>query len=38
VLVVEATGALIYGEMANPSAPVLWLNHDMVARQINKAG
>jgi hypothetical protein len=38
VLVVEATGALIYGEMANPSAPVLWLNHDVVARQINKAG
>ena len=38
VLVVEATGALIFGEMATPSAPVLWLNHDMVARQINKAG
>ncbi|WP_040300819.1 enoyl ACP reductase FabMG family protein [Agrobacterium albertimagni] len=38
VLVVEATGALIYGEMANPSAPVLWLNHDLVAQQINKAG
>ncbi len=38
VLVVEATGALIYGEMANPSAPVLWLNHDVVARQINSAG
>lgn len=38
VLVVEATGALIFGEVANPSAPVLWLNHDMVARQINSAG
>jgi hypothetical protein len=38
VLVVEATGALIFGEVAEPSAPVLWLNHDMVARQINKAG
>lgn len=38
VLVVEATGALIFGEMANPSAPVLWLNHDVVARQINSAG
>ncbi|KPF46822.1 hypothetical protein [Rhizobium sp. AAP43] len=37
VLVVEATGALIFGEVANPSAPVLWLNHDMVARQINSA-
>ncbi|MGL4199236.1 MAG: enoyl ACP reductase FabMG family protein [Allorhizobium sp.] len=38
VLVVEATGALIFGEVANPSAPVLWLNHDMVARQLNSAG
>ncbi len=38
VLVVEATGALIFGEVAAPSAPVLWLNHDMVARQINSAG
>ncbi len=38
VLVVEATGALIFGEVANPSAPVLWLNHDVVARQINAAG
>ncbi|MGQ2969348.1 MAG: enoyl ACP reductase FabMG family protein [Allorhizobium sp.] len=38
VLVVEATGALIFGEVADPSAPVLWLNHDMVARQINSAG
>jgi len=38
VLVVEATGALIFGEVADPSAPVLWLNHDMVARQINLAG
>jgi hypothetical protein len=38
VLVVEATGALIFGEVDNPSAPVLWLNHDVVARQINKAG
>lgn len=37
VLVVEATGALIFGEVANPSAPVLWLNHDVVARQINAA-
>lgn len=37
-LVVEATGALIFGEVANPSAPVLWLNHDVVARQINSAG
>jgi hypothetical protein len=38
VLVVEATGALIFGEVAKPSAPVLWLNHDVVARQINSAG
>ncbi|WP_188129490.1 hypothetical protein [Rhizobium sp. RU20A] len=36
-LVVEATGALIFGEVANPSGPVLWLNHDVVAKQINAA-
>ncbi len=29
--------ALISDEVANPSAPVLWLNHDMVARQIHSA-
>ena len=28
----------LMGAMANPSAPVLWLNHDVVARQINSAG
>lgn len=38
MLVVEATGTLIFGEVANPSAPVLWLNHDVVARTINEAG
>ncbi len=29
--------APIFGEVANPSARFLWLNHDMVARQINSA-
>ncbi len=34
-LVVEATGALIFHESAAPAGPVLWLNHDIVARQLN---
>jgi len=34
-LVVEATGALIFRESAAPAGPVLWLNHDIVARQLN---
>lgn len=34
-LVVEATGQLIFGESSDPSGPVLWLNHDVVARQLN---
>ncbi|WFR96105.1 enoyl ACP reductase FabMG family protein [Rhizobium tumorigenes] len=33
-LVVEATGKLIFGETSQPSGPVLWLNHDIVARQL----
>ncbi|MBZ5761132.1 hypothetical protein LAV84_13450 [Rhizobium sp. VS19-DR104.2] len=33
-LVVEATGKLIFGETSEPSGPVLWLNHDIVARQL----
>ncbi|WP_426130657.1 enoyl ACP reductase FabMG family protein [Pararhizobium sp. PWRC1-1] len=34
-LVVEATGQLIFGETSNPSGPVQWLNHDIVARRLN---
>ena len=37
-LVVEASGSLIFREMAKPLGPVLWLNHDIIARQINTAG
>lgn len=35
-LVLEATGPLIFNESAAPSGPVLWLNHDIVARQLNR--
>ncbi len=34
-LVVEATGQLIFAETSNPSGPVQWLNHDIVARRLN---
>ncbi len=34
-LVVEATGQLIFGETSDPSGPVQWLNHDIVARRLN---
>jgi hypothetical protein len=34
-LVLEGTGPLIFHEMSNPSAPVLWLNHDVIAKQLN---
>jgi len=34
-LVLEGTGPLMFHEMSNPSAPVLWLNHDIIARQLN---
>ncbi|KQY23768.1 enoyl-acyl carrier protein reductase FabMG [Rhizobium sp. Root482] len=34
-LVVEATGQLIFDESSEPSGPVLWLNHDIVARRLN---
>ncbi|WP_440026560.1 enoyl ACP reductase FabMG family protein [Chromobacterium amazonense] len=36
-LVIEASGALMFGEAAQPAAPVLWLNHDIIARQLNRA-
>ncbi len=34
-LVLEGTGQLIFGEAAAPRGPVLWLNHDIIARQLN---
>ena len=33
-LVLEATGPLIFFEMSAPEAPVFWLNHDIVAKQL----
>ena len=30
--VVDATGKLIFGSASNPDGPVLWLDHDVVAR------
>lgn len=36
-LVIEASGALMFNESAHPSGPVLWLNHDLIARQLNQA-
>ncbi|MDD2926125.1 hypothetical protein, partial [Rhodoferax sp.] len=35
-LVIEASGALMFGESSAPAAPVLWLNHDIIARQLNQ--
>ena len=34
-LVVQATGKLIFSASSQPSGPVLWLNHDIVARRLN---
>jgi hypothetical protein len=34
-LVLEGTGPLMFHESSNPSAPVLWLNHDVIAKQLN---
>ncbi|MDI7863500.1 hypothetical protein MRS76_16210 [Rhizobiaceae bacterium n13] len=34
-LVVEATGQLIFGASSEPSGPIQWLNHDIVARRLN---
>ncbi len=34
-LVLEGTGPLMFHEMSAPSAPVLWLNHDIIAKQLN---
>jgi hypothetical protein len=34
-LVLEGTGPLMFHEMSGPTAPVLWLNHDIIAKQLN---
>lgn len=34
-LVIEATGPLIFRECSAPTGPVLWLNHDIIAQQLN---
>lgn len=36
-LVVESTGNLMFHSMAEPQGPVLWLNHNIIARQLNEA-
>ncbi len=35
-LVIEAAGPLMFNESSNPSAPVLWLSHDIIAKQLNE--
>lgn len=35
-LVLEGTGPLMFCEASNPTAPVLWLNHDLIAQQLNR--
>ncbi|CDG81242.1 enoyl ACP reductase FabMG family protein [Janthinobacterium agaricidamnosum] len=34
-LVLEGTGPLMFHEMSKPAAPVIWLNHDIISRQLN---
>ena len=34
-LVIEATGPLMFNASSASSGPVLWLNHDIIARQLN---
>jgi hypothetical protein len=36
-LVLESTGALIFRASSAPQGPVVWLNHDIIARQLNHA-
>jgi hypothetical protein len=33
-LVLEGTGPLMFFETSNPAGPVLWLNHDIIAKQL----
>ena len=35
-LVLEGTGPLIFNETSRPHGPVLWLDHDIIARQLNR--
>ncbi len=35
-LVLEAVGPLMFYESSNPNGPVLWLNHDIIARKLNQ--
>lgn len=34
-LVLEGTGPLMFYETSEPHGPVLWLNHDVIAKQLN---
>lgn len=34
-LVIESSGRLMFYEASRPAAPVLWLNHDIIAKQLN---
>jgi hypothetical protein len=34
-LVLEGTGPLMFHESSDPAGPVLWLNHDIIAKQLN---
>lgn len=34
-LVIEGTGPLMFREASAPAGPVLWLNHDVIAKQLN---
>ncbi len=34
-LVLESTGPLMFRGVSDPAGPVLWLNHDIIARQLN---
>ena len=36
-LVLEGTGPLMFFSSANPSAPVLWINHDIIAKRLNSS-
>ncbi len=35
-LVLEGTGPLMFHETSAPAGPVLWLSHDVIAKQLNK--
>ncbi len=35
-LVLDGTGPLMFNEMSQPGAPVLWLSHDVIAKQLGQ--